>query len=613
MLKKVFSKINVIYGVLAFIVFIKLICFTLLIYNEEDLIIRDTNFNINTYLLSYLFSAFSFFSIALIFNNKTSLKILIILDVILSILMYGDVLYFRGFESYLSFYSIAQYRIFGVIGSSVFALIKFSDLLIFIDPIILILLSRKLFKNIEQEENKGLIDKALMIGYVLGCYVILLNYPTIFSPKATKIETGAKLSIIGYHYYDFSLYINDAHHNVLNKNDKQAINDWFKIKNENKGIVDDFGIFKDKNIIFLQVESLENFVINKKIDNQEITPHLNRLLNNSYYFNNIIEQVNEGNSSDADFLVNTSFYPLRNGAYSMLYANTHYLSLPVILQKHNYYSTAIHSGKSYFWNKENYLPNLGFNQLIDIDGLNYKEEDLFFMGLRDEAHLTEVADLISTFNDKYYLFTVTETSHTPFKIPEDMQYLKLDEAFNKTSIGRYFQAIHYTDEAIGKFIDKLEQNNQLSNTIIIIYGDHEGLHKYNNKTILSKQYQDYDKYNNDNKIPVIIYNPSLKKQITINKIGGEVDIMPTILSLVGINKEEYQDSIMGNNLLEHNKAYVIDNYGNIKGDQLDEAMIKHLKQSFKISDKIIKSNYFNNKFIAPTSYKYNNKVINKKS
>ena len=602
-MKKVFSKINIIYITLALVIFIKLIFFTLLIQTEENVLIRNTGFQLNRFLLSYLFCAFSFFSLALLFNNKTSLRLLIILDVILAFFMYADLLYFRSFESFLSVYDIFQYKLFGIIGSSALALISPLDLLLFIDPLLLLIFRKKLYRFVSKDEDKTLRMKLLFLGYFLFCALLVTRYDEIFAPETTKIEMGAKLSIIGYHYYDVDSFINDLNKTVSKKSVANGIENYFKIKNSNEGPVAAYGIFKDKNVIFLQVESLENFVINKKVDDQEITPNLNRLLKNSYYFNNVHEQVNEGNSSDADFMANTSLLPLRNGAQAYLFPTNHYNSLPVILRNEAYYSIAIHSGEPYFWNKDVYLPNLGFDEVIDIEGMHVNDDDMFFMGLKDKAHLQQVAALIKQQKNKYYLFTVTETSHTPFKIPAEMQQLKLDENFDKTSVGRYYQAIHYTDGAIGEFIAELERNNDLDDTIIVIYGDHEGLHKYNSNEVLKKQVGDIATYANDGKIPLIIYNKELQGSV-INKVGGEIDIMPTVLSLLGIDKKVYQDTALGNNLLENNTGYVIENNGKVVATGLSKEQLNNIKKSFTISDNIIKANYFSNYYVPSPIFSY---------
>ena len=97
--------------------------------------------------------------------------------------------------------------------------------------------------------------------------------------------------------------------------DKADINELFEVKKENLPNNEYFARSKGKNLIYIQVESLENFVIGQKINGKEITPNLNKLVQSSLYFPNTFEQVNEGTSSDADLMVNTSMLPLRVRKY----------------------------------------------------------------------------------------------------------------------------------------------------------------------------------------------------------------------------------------------------------------------------------------------------------
>ncbi|MDL2211295.1 LTA synthase family protein [Erysipelotrichaceae bacterium OttesenSCG-928-M19] len=609
-LKNILRYVNVLYFVLGIFTLFKMIYFTYSVHSEMSMPLSGSEFVLNKYIVSYIFAAFSIFSIALIFNGKKSLKILIGLDIILSLFMFANLIYYRSFDSYLSIYNLAQYRNFGVVGISAIALIQLKDILLFIDPVFLIVTYRFWEKLALKEVEMNSRQRIMMAIYPLICGGITLNYNDYFPTTITKVEAAAKYSIIGHHYHDLSSYIEDSRTIIKRSDVHDDIEEWFAYKNASQANdnVQDEGIFKDKNVIFLQVESLENFVINLEVENQEITPNLNKLLKNSLYFNNIKAQENGGNSSDADFMANTSLLPLKSGSVSHRFPNNTYNSLPSILRNEGYHSHAIHSGEGYFWNKENFLPHLGFDTYTDIDGMIEKEDEMFFMGLKDEEHLNQVADYIKGLDDKFYLFTVTETSHTPFKLPDDMKYLAFSEELDKNIFGKYFQAIHYTDDAIGKFIDKLDQQGILDETIIVIYGDHEGVHKYNNDNVLKKQSTDYLKYTNNGEVPVIIYNKDFSDSKTITKLGGQVDIMPTVLSLLNIDEKYYIETAMGNNLLNSSPGYAIDRNGVIYGDKLSDADKKNIKKSIDISEKSIRSNYYKKYYVPANEFKANGKL-----
>ena len=80
----------------------------------------------------------------------------------------------------------------------------------------------------------------------------------------------------------------------------------------------------------------------------------------------------------------------------------------------------------------------------------------------------------------FYVETVTLTSHGPFDLPEKYRELGLDQELNDSKMGGYFESLHYTDKQIGYFLDMLDKEGILQNSIIAIMGDHTGIHKEDN-------------------------------------------------------------------------------------------------------------------------------------
>ena len=108
---------------------------------------------------------------------------------------------------------------------------------------------------------------------------------------------------------------------------------------------------KGKNLIIVQVEALQQFVIDKTVMGQEITPNLNKLIKSSAYFNNYFYQIAAGGTSDAEFMSNNSLYPAPSGAAFFFYANNNYLSLPKALVKNGYETAALNGYYETFWNR----------------------------------------------------------------------------------------------------------------------------------------------------------------------------------------------------------------------------------------------------------------------
>src|SRR5699024_8757707 len=85
-----------------------------------------------------------------------------------------------------------------------------------------------------------------------------------------------------------------------------------------------FGMAEKKNIILVSLESTQNFVIGRKVNGEEVTPFLNKLIKHSYYFDHFYHQTEQGKTSDAEFLIDNSLYPLPSGSVFVRYPENEY-------------------------------------------------------------------------------------------------------------------------------------------------------------------------------------------------------------------------------------------------------------------------------------------------
>lgn len=514
-------------------------------------------------------------SFSFIFEDAKSIRYLVILDLILSVIFLVDIIYARAFHKLISVYMIFSKGVLIDMDQSITSLIKASDFLILIDiPFLYIFF-------------KSSISEQIIVNRKLKLFIFILISSVVLIPlqfeqlESSKVLGNYRLhplvmSPVGNHMFDiFRFAYEKGEH--LNDDEITSINNWLEKNSENNIPSSEYkflaGLAKDKNVIAIQFESLENILINQSYYNQEITPNINRILKSSIYFNNIYDQVREGNSSDAEYMFNTSIYPISNGSTFLRFGNNKYNSLPFILNSYGFTSIAIHGDDKEFWNRDRVYPALGFNGYIHEDNFSYKKID--GMGIADESLFLQTYDELKKLRNPYYMFVITLTSHMPFNISDDFRYLELP---NTDYSCNYLQSIHYTDKVLGDFFDKLDENGMLDNTIFIIYGDHEGVHKY------------YDTYlpDNNGRVPFIIYIPGIDGFV-VDKIGGQIDMMPTLLYLLGIDENDYNKSLMGNNLFSSSPGSVLLPSGDIIGKTENE---DHLNNANLISDLIIKGNYF---------------------
>ncbi|MEL4106620.1 LTA synthase family protein [Oscillospiraceae bacterium WX1] len=514
-------------------------------------------------------------SFSLLLKKKAQYIYLLIADVLVSALFFADLLYCRAYGHLLTIYMIlSTANVIGGLDQSAVFLLKATDFLLFLDlPLVAILLIKKM-KSPPVKERPVLLKAAVFLIAAASSLVAMGMQFNRFQEafySCNVDEYPRYMSPLGDFMYNIYNYgVEKAY--KLDDEDRSFIDNWFEDNQKYMAADPQYenmrGILKGKNIIVIQVESLENFVIDASFEGQEITPNLNALLDNSLYFSNIHEQTRDGNSSDAELLFNASLYPVKIGSAFVRYGTNPYQSLEKLVKKEGYTAVAIHGDVKTFWNRDVAYPNLGFDDYIGEDDFDNKEST--GLGILDASLFTQSVKEIEGLKNPYLLFAITITSHVPFTIEAQDQTLTFKENNDDT---KYLQSIHYTDRCIGDFIKELKAKGLLENTAVVIYGDHEGVHKYCASNLPDNQKQ----------IPYIIYMPELEGA-KIDKIGGQVDMLPTLAFLLGLDENDYSKNFMGRNLFGGYDGTVILSDGTILGNP-DDA--QHLKDAQEVADKLI--------------------------
>lgn len=368
----------------------------------------------------------------------------------------------------------------------------------------------------------------------LGIFFALLILPGLFIRplRGTEVYTSTFLN---------PLYIKIQARQDLKSLDRTDIKKFF---NSREIKLNEFtGLTKDKNIIFIQCESLQNGVVNKTYNGEEITPFLNSLIRSkgSIYFDNYFELLGFGNTSDAEFVSMTSVYPTLDGQAYSVYKNKTTYGLPKIAKKMGYETLAMHGNTGKFYDREEIYNDFDFDKIYL--GESYDQTDQVTMGLSDKSFFNQSFEFLKEANKtgkKFFALMVTLTTHTPYNLPENLRELPKEKNDKTDFVYDYVSCAHYTDRAMEEFFDKLEKSGILDKTVIVIYGDHHAytLNNTKNKESMERwlgREIDYDDMMN---IPLVIHLPGYNKNITRHNIGSQVDLYPTILNLMGWDRKE---------------------------------------------------------------------------
>jgi phosphoglycerol transferase MdoB-like AlkP superfamily enzyme len=287
------------------------------------------------------------------------------------------------------------------------------------------------------------------------------------------------------------------------------------------------------------MESTQSFVIGNKVNGKEITPFLNEFIKDSFYFPNFYHQTGQGKTSDAEFIIENSLYPLDRGSVFFTHYNNEFTATPEILKDHGYYSAVFHSNNKSFWNRDLMYPSLGYDRYFHQDDYTGTEQNSVGWGLKDKDFFEQSIQKLKTLSQPFYTKFITLTNHFPFILSEEDRFI--DEYDSESEIlNRYFPTVRYTDEAIKYFVKRLKDEGLYDNTVIVIYGDHYGISENHNPSVakfLGKdQITPFDNMQLQ-RVPLIIHVPGQKGQV-ISKVAGQVDVKPTLLHLLGISTKK---------------------------------------------------------------------------
>ncbi|UMZ74187.1 LTA synthase family protein [Natranaerofaba carboxydovora] len=405
----------------------------------------------------------------------------------------------------------------------------------------------------------------------------------------------------------------------LDIRDKQRIEGWFENNKPEKKEeeLEFYGEMEGKNLILLQIEALQNVAIDKEINGQEITPNLNRIIDESMFFSKTYDQTDMA-TADAEALVNFSLYPPGNVSAYMQYPDNYFYSLPRVLQRVGYNTSVLHGYYREFYNREEAYPNVGYESFVSME--NFEKDEMYNGLLGDKTFLEQSVDHIKNLEEPYFAFVITLTSHHPFNYIEPEDYEGIDvSGYENTIVGDYIRSIHYTDAAIGRFYELLKENEILDNTLLAFYGDHAAFN-YN-----ERHYQELNQFFGVNvhkpeeqitihKVPFGIYDQDGRFEGEIDEKMGMIDIFPTIANIMGVdhsytmgrdvlNSEEDFVIFRDGSFIKDGKYYIskknaffdMNTTDQVEVENKDEWQAK-VEDALEISDLIYETNYFETDF-----------------
>lgn len=499
-------------------------------------------------------------------------------------------IYYVFYINFASFGDIATLSQAETVAGSIWEKLRLFYIFYLMMPFIYCIIHNSLVKtyyfNIldKVEKGKRLFVKTLLVGL---CFLIVSfsfakasDYSRL-AKQWNRVYIVERFGIILYQLNDFVQTLSPKIGSMFGYEEAKAQFDEYYSGDEVKkytGENEYSGILKDMNVVFVHMESMEDFLMDLSFNGGEVTPNLNKLAKEGMFFENFYPEVSTGTSSDTEFTLLTSLMPASSGTVFVSYYDRSYNALPKILTKNGYYTYSMHGNMNTMWNRNKVHPNLGYQDMYFEESFNYTMDDVINLGINDRLFFEEAIPIMENIESTYpnYMGTIiTLSNHSPYqffdkygKYDMSLNYYVIDpRTGNKvyrtsnylegTEVGNFIQSVHYADIALGDFIKYIKESDAFDNTVFVFYGDHDAKLTKQEKNILYNYniyenrlynegedgYVSYDAFDHtlNKKTPLIIWtkNKELKNVFTgtVDYYMGMIDVQPTILNMLGYKNE----------------------------------------------------------------------------
>ncbi len=552
-----------------------------------------------------------------LFFKRDSLRngYIITVSIILSIILYSNVVFYRFFTDFLTLPVLFQTSNFGDLKESAITEINWYDFIYFLDLVLLIALM-KLYKNAEKLNPIKKLNRRAY--FLIAAAMLFLNLglaeterPQLLTRTFDREMLIKNLGTYNYHLYDVFLQSKSSAQRALADSSELAAIENYIETNYVEPNSEMFGVAKGRNVILVSLESIQSFVINNDVYGQEITPFLNDFIKDSYYFDNFYHQTAQGKTSDSEFIVENSMYGLSRGAVFFTHSGNTLNAMANQLRDMGYYTSAMHANNKSFWNRDIMYEAIGYDYYYsaadyEITPENSKEP----WGMKDKYFFEQSVEKMKMMRQPFYTKMITLTNHHPFHLDEEDKLIPEYDS-NSGTFNRYFTTVRYMDEALKEFIQELKDQGIYENSIIVLYGDHYGISENHNEAMQQYLGKEVTPFVNADlqKVPFIIHIPGVTDEgngSVISTVSGQIDVKPTLLNLIGIDtrgdiqfggdvfSEEHPNTVIFRDGSFITQEYVFTNntcFSAISGEPIEPSLCEPFQEKatkeLEYSDKII--------------------------
>ncbi|MBE6154255.1 MAG: hypothetical protein E7163_01595 [Firmicutes bacterium] len=406
---------------------------------------------------------------------------------------------------------------------------------------------------------------------------------------------------------------NEIWKDIIDKETNSKLNNLNKyfISNEFTTTNEYTGIFKDKNVIVLMIESGSNIMLK-----EEYYPNIAKLYKNGLSWNNFYSPRNSCATGNNEMSAMTGLYTIYNMCTTNIYKkNTYFESIFSLFNNKGYYTNSFHNHFDAYYGRTTIHKNMGSNDFYKVQDMNIKYSAQYGKWASDEDlmdfYLKKLDERDTSMPFMSWITTVT--SHQPYtnSYGYNDEYIELMPEDYPKDVRRYMSKLKVVDNAIGILLDGLEERKLLDDTVIVLFADH---YPYGISTNNLNKALDYDTSidNNADNVPFVIYNSELEKE-NFEDYTTYVNIVPTVANLFDLDYDSrlyMGEDLLGNNYeslvvfadgsWKNEIAYYNAGTTKIKyytektySDEEILAINEEISLKLEMSSAAIKNNYFN--------------------
>ncbi|MYL36790.1 LTA synthase family protein [Halobacillus litoralis] len=504
-----------------------------------------------------LSSIFLLFGVGILLARRRGMFAAYILG---SILLYVNVLFYREYNDFITIPMLNQVANLADLGGSITTIISPADLWLFVDVIaagfLLFYLKPSRFQAFTPKRPEGIVLAIVAIPlFIVNLQWAETERTDLLERTFDRNMLVKYIGVLNYHMYDIVLQGKTEMKKTLA--DSNELVPVINYLNENKKEDSDRleGAAEGKNVIAISLESTQTFVVDNTLHGEELTPYFNDLKEEGIYFDNFYHQVKQGRTSDSEFLLANSLYPLNRGAVFFTHSGNEYKAMPSVLGENGYFTNSMHANDKTFWNRNVMYDSLGYDEFYSKEDYEVTTEKSHGWGYLDEYFFEDSLNKMKELDQPFYSKMITLTNHYPFTLPEELKLIEEGETSSGT-LNRYFQTIRYQDEALKKFVEDFKNSELYDDTILVIYGDHFGISENHQEAMgeyLGKEINEYEQFQLQ-RVPFLIYGKDIEPEEN-HTVGGQVDLRPTLMNLLGIEDENPVQ--FGHDLLDEDRRQLM--------------------------------------------------------